>query len=121
MSYENLAIIVGNVGKMFELKTTQSDKKVLAFAVATNDKYKDANGNYQTSTEWHDIEAWNRLAEICHEQLRVGDKVYIKGKMVTKVWKDRDGKENYKKVINPQHVIFYNKDKQAQGDEEIPF
>jgi len=121
MSSENMVVLVGRVGQIFPARVTQSDKKVFAFSVATNERYTDSHGNKKDNTEWHDIEVWNRLAEICNEHVKVGDQIYIKGKISTKKWKDQSGSERSKKVIIPQHVIF-NTAKQSFSEEEgIPF
>lgn len=114
-----MVVLVGRVGQVFESRTTQSEKKVFAFTIATNDRYTDSNGNKKENTEWHDIEVWNRLADICEEHVKVGMQVYIKGKITTKKWKDQNGTDKSKKVIIPQHVIFNSQ--KSSSEDDIPF
>jgi single-strand DNA-binding protein len=91
MASVNKVILVGNVGRDPELRYTQSGQPVASFSVATNERFKDKDGNWKDRTEWHRIVAWARLAEICGEYLRKGSQVFIEGRIQTRDWEDKEG------------------------------
>src|SRR5258705_10952184 len=91
MASVNKVIIVGNVGRDPELRYTQSGQPVASFSIATNERFKDKEGNWKDRTEWHRIVAWARLAEICGEYLRKGSQVYVEGRIQTRDWEDKEG------------------------------
>ena len=91
MASVNKVILVGNVGRDPELRYTQSGQPVASFSVATNERFKDRDGNWKDRTEWHRIVAWARLAEICGEYLRKGSPVYVEGRIQTRDWEDKEG------------------------------
>ncbi|MEX2364114.1 MAG: single-stranded DNA-binding protein, partial [Balneolaceae bacterium] len=79
MSSLNKAMLIGNLGQDPEVRYTQSNTAVATLNIATSERYKDSNGEYQEKTEWHRVIAWSRLAEICQQYLKKGSKVYIEG------------------------------------------
>ncbi len=85
----NKVILLGNLGKDPEVKYTPSGTPVAKLTVATNDRYKDKEGQWQDRTEWHNVVLWQRLAEIAGEYLKKGSKVYIEGKLQTRSWEDK--------------------------------
>ena len=91
MASVNKVILVGNVGRDPELRYTQSGQPVASFSIATNERFKDRDGNWKDRTEWHRIVAWARLAEICGEYLRKGSQVYVEGRIQTRDWEDKEG------------------------------
>ena len=96
----NKAIIVGNVGKDPEFMTTASGTSIVNFSVATSESWKDKQTNQQVEkTEWHRIVAYNRLAEIVHDYVKKGSKVYIEGKLQTRKWQDQSGADRYSTEI----------------------
>ena len=82
----NKVILVGNVGADPEVKYTPSGIPVGKFSLATNERFKNKSGEWQDRTEWHNIVAWQRLAEIVGEYVSKGSKVYIEGKLQTSSW-----------------------------------
>ena len=90
----NSVILIGNLGKDPELKTTEGGLKVVQFSVATNESYKDKSGEWQNHTEWHNIVAWSQLAERIAEKLKKGDRVYLEGKLRTDKY-EKDGQTHY--------------------------
>jgi single-strand DNA-binding protein len=84
----NKVILVGNLGKDPEVKYTPQGTPVAKFSIATNERFKDKDGNWQDRTEWHNITAWARTAEIAGEYLKKGSKVYIEGSLRTHSWND---------------------------------
>jgi single-strand DNA-binding protein len=91
----NKVILIGNLGKDPELRYTPGGSAVVNFPIATNERWKDKEGNPQERTEWHNIVLWGRLAEIANDYLRKGSPVYIEGRLQTRSWDDRDGNKRY--------------------------
>ncbi|XOF33324.1 MAG: single-stranded DNA-binding protein [Candidatus Electrothrix sp. YB6] len=91
----NKVILIGNLGADPELKYTQSGVPVATLSVATNERWKDKDGQQQEHTEWHRIVAWRQLAEICNEYYHKGARVYVEGKLQTRKWQDQNGNDRY--------------------------
>lgn len=101
----NKVILVGRLGRDPEVRYTPSGVPVANFPVATSEEWKDRNtGEKQERTEWHRIEAWRRLGEICGEYLHKGSQVYIEGRLQTDAWEDRDGNKRYTTKIVAQNM-----------------
>jgi single-strand DNA-binding protein len=89
-------MLIGRLGADPEIKVTPSGASVVNFNLATDESYKDKNGQTVDKTEWHRIVVWNKLAEICKQYLTKGKLVYIEGKITTRSWEDKEtGKKNY--------------------------
>lgn len=86
----NKVILVGNLGMDPEVKYAPSGVPLARFSLATNERFKDKSGEWQDRAEWHNVLAWQRLAEIAGEYLHKGDKVYIEGRLQTSSWEDRN-------------------------------
>jgi len=93
----NKVILVGNLGKDPEVKYTPQGTPVATLTLATNERYKDKDGQWQDRTEWHNVVLWQRLAEIAGEYLKKGGKVYIEGRLQTRSWEDKQ--TNQKKYM----------------------
>src|SRR5579863_1214025 len=87
----NKVMLIGRLGKDPEVKYTPSGSPVAKFTLATDEVFKDRNGEQQRRTEWHTIVAWSRLAEICGEYLTKGKQVYIEGSIRSRQWEDQSG------------------------------
>jgi single-strand DNA-binding protein len=87
----NKVILIGRLGKDPEIKYTPSGAPVAKFSLATDEVFKDKSGEQQKRTEWHNIVAWNKLAEICGEYLTKGKQVYIEGSIRSRQWEDPSG------------------------------
>ena len=88
----NKVILLGNVGKDPEIRSTGGGTMVANFSLATSDRFQDAQGNWQDRTEWHYLVAFKRLAEIVRDYVKKGSKLYIEGKIQTRSWEDKDTK-----------------------------
>lgn len=109
MSSLNKAMIIGNLGKDPELKYMSNGKAVASFSVATSQKWKDNDGNQQEKTEWHNVTAFEKLAEVIGEYVKKGSKVYIEGRLQTDQW-EKDGVKHYStKIIASQMVMLGGK------------
>jgi single-strand DNA-binding protein len=93
----NKVILIGNLGKDPEVKYTPQGTPVAKLTLATNERYKDKDGQWQDRTEWHNVVLWQRLAEIAGEYLKKGGKVYIEGRLQTRSWEDKQ--TNQKKYM----------------------
>ncbi len=103
----NKVILVGRLGKDPELKYTPSGAPVAKFSLATDDSFKDKTGEKQEHTEWHNIVAWNKLAEICGEYLTKGKLVYIEGTIRSRQWQDQTGNKrtSYEIIANQMQML----------------
>lgn len=103
----NRVMLIGNLGKDPELRYTTSGVAVATFSLATNESWKDQDGNTQERTEWHNIVAWKKLAEICGEWLKKGKKVYIEGRIQTRSYDDKNtGTKKYITEIVAENMIM---------------
>jgi single-strand DNA-binding protein len=95
MASVNKAIIVGNVGKDPEMRYMPNGEAVANFSVATTDNWKDKSGAKQSKTEWHNIVAYRKLAEIIGEYVKQGSGIYIEGSIQTRKWQTKEGQDRY--------------------------
>jgi single-strand DNA-binding protein len=96
----NKVILLGNVGKDPEIRSTAGGTMVASFTLATSDRQKDAQGNWQERTEWHNLKAFNRTAEIIRDYVKKGSKLYVEGKITTNSWDDKEtGVKKYRTEI----------------------
>lgn len=113
----NRVMLIGNLGKDPELRYTTSGVAVATFSLATNESWKDQDGNTQERTEWHNIVAWKKLAEICGEWLKKGKKVYIEGRIQTRSYDDKNtGTKKYITEIVAENMIML--DSKGSGTSE---
>ncbi|MBU0683038.1 MAG: single-stranded DNA-binding protein [Candidatus Omnitrophica bacterium] len=102
----NKAMIIGNLTRDPEAKTTPAGQTVTSFGVATNLIWTDANGEKKERVEFHNVVAWRKLAEICAQYLHKGSKVYIEGRLQTHDWEGQDGVKRYKTEIIADNMIM---------------
>ena len=110
----NKVMLIGRLGSDPELRSLPNGSKVVTLGVATSERYNDRNGVKQETTEWHNVELWDRLAEIAHQYLRKGSAVYIEGKIKTDTWQDQDG--NNRKATKIRGLSMQMLDSRQQGD-----
>jgi len=87
----NKVTLIGNLGRDPEIRRFENGSIVAKFSVATNENYRDKSGEWQQSTEWHDVVMWRGLAERAESQLKKGMMVYVEGKLTHRSWQDQDG------------------------------
>ena len=112
----NKAILIGNLGRDPEMRYTQSGTAVANFTLATTDSWTGKDGNKEERTEWHNIVAWARLAEICSQYLTKGRQVYIEGRIQTRKWEDKDGNTRYTTEIVAQNMQMLGSRGEGGGD-----
>ncbi|MBU1202848.1 single-stranded DNA-binding protein [Patescibacteria group bacterium] len=105
----NKAMIIGNVVRDPEMRTTPSGQNVTSFSIATNFVWKNADGQKQEKAEFHNIVAWRRLAEISSQYLKKGSKVYIEGRLQTRSWDDPNGVKRYRTEIIADNMIMLDR------------
>ena len=104
----NKVILLGNVGKDPEIRSTPSGTLVATLTLATSDRQKDAQGNWQDRTEWHNLVAFTRTAEIIRDYVKKGNKLYVEGKIQTRSWDDKEsGQKRYRTeiIINDMSLL----------------
>ena len=106
MASLNKAMLIGNLGKDPEVRYTQSGTAVAGFSIATGEKFKNKSGEYEERTEWHNVTAWGKLAEICGEYLSKGKTVYIEGRIQARKWQDKDGNDRYSTEIVADKMVM---------------
>ncbi len=102
----NKAMIIGNLTRDPEVRTTPSGQTVASFGVATNLIWNDANGQKQQKVEFHNVVAWRKLGEICGTYLKKGKQVYIEGRLQTRDWVGQDGVRRYRTEIIADNMIM---------------
>lgn len=113
----NKVTLIGNLGRDPEVKTFESGGNVAKLAIATNENYKDKNGEWQTSTEWHDVVIWNQEQKV--SKLQKGNLVYIEGKLATRSYEDQSG--NTRRVTEVKANYFRSLEKkEATADTNWP-
>lgn len=96
----NKVMLIGNLGRDPEVRSTPSGQNVASFSLATNRKWKDRDGNRQEQTEWHNIVCWGRQAEIAGQYLTKGKQIYVEGRIQTQSWDDKQsGEKKYRTEI----------------------
>ena len=97
----NRVFLLGNVGKDPEIRSTGGGTMVATFGLATSERSKDAQGNWQDRTEWHNIVAYARLAEIIRDYVKKGSKLFVEGRLQTRNWEDKEfaGRKVYRTEI----------------------
>lgn len=137
----NKAILIGRLGKDPEVRYTPDGAMITSFSLATDEQWKDKNGEKVQKTEWHNIITFGKLAEICGNYLAKGLLVYIEGRIRTRSWEGKDGVKRYTteiaasdmKMLTPKgadrsenrspaegHYAPFN-DSQAFPEDDVPF
>ncbi len=114
----NKVILVGHLGADPEIRYTTDSQPVTTFPIATNEVWKDKNGQKQTRTEWHRIVAFGRLAEICGEYLSKGRQVYIEGQIRYRSYEDKDGIKRFVTEIVARNMQMLGGRPQESGESE---
>ena len=119
MSGVNKAIIIGHVGQDPAVRYTPSGVAVANVSVATSETWKDQQGQKQERTEWHRVVAYRKLAEIIGEYVKKGSKIYIEGKLATRKWQDKDGKDCYTtEIIADEMQMLDGKSSGSDGGQQ---
>jgi single-strand DNA-binding protein len=118
----NKVILLGNVGKDPEIRSTPSGTMVATFGLATSDRFQDQTGNWQDRTEWHNLVAFKRTAEIIRDYVKKGSKLYVEGSLRTSNWEDKQsGQKRYKtEIIVSDLSLLSGRDEGSSGGYSKP-
>jgi single-strand DNA-binding protein len=106
----NKVQLIGNLGNKPEIITLDSGKKLAKFSIATNETYKNAQGEKVTETQWHNLVAWNKTAEIAEKYLEKGREIVIEGKLTSRSYDDANGVKKYiTEVVVNEFLMLGNK------------
>ena len=103
---KNKVQLIGNLGNAPEVRTFESGKKMARFSVATNESYRNAKGEKVTETQWHNLVAWGKVAEIVEKYLGKGKEVAIEGKLVNRSYNDKEGNKKYITEIQVSELLM---------------
>ena len=124
----NKVMVIGNLGRDPEMRFTPSGKSVCNFSVACNRSWKDSDGSHRTETEWFNVVAWGKLAEISKQFLIKGSLVYIEGRLQSRTWQDNQGQQQKSIEIVAQDILLLSDRKSteielddSEDTEEYPF
>lgn len=113
----NKAMIIGNLTRDPELRTTPNGQQVASFGVATNRQWKNAEGEKQEQVEFHDVTVWGKLAEICNQYLAKGRRAYFEGRLQTQQWEAQDGTKRQRTQIVADDMILLDSRGGGSGGE----
>ena len=112
----NKVILLGNVGKDPEIRSTPGGAIVASLGLATSDRFQDPQGNWQDRTEWHNLVAFKRTAEIVRDYVKKGSKLYIEGKIQTRSWDDKEsGQKRYRTEIIVNELVLLSSREEGSG------
>jgi single-strand DNA-binding protein len=121
----NKVMLIGNLTRDPEVKLTPSGASICTFGLATNSRYKKPDGNYEEITNFHNIVAWSKLAEICGQKLKKGMKVYVEGELRTRKWEDEGTTKQKTEVRITEMIIMsevgnsYSVDSDDEDEENL--
>ena len=115
----NKVILVGNLGQDPETRHTNGGNSVTQLRIATTEKYKDRDGAMQERTEWHTVIVWGKQGEACGKHLTKGRQVYVEGRLTTRKWQDKEGKDRYTTEVIGDNVRFLGQG-QRENDKAQP-
>ncbi len=105
----NKVQLIGNLGNDPEIINLESGKMLAKFSIATNESYKNASGDKVTDTQWHNIVAWGKTAEIVEKYVTKGKEIAIEGKLTTRAWEDKDGMKRYVTEVVCNELLMLSK------------
>ncbi len=106
---KNKVQLIGNLGIAPEIRTTKTGKRMARLSMATNEVYKNANGEKVTETQWHNLIAWGKLADIAEKVLAKGTEVAIEGKLIHNNYIDKDGNKKYSTEVHVSELVLIGK------------
>ncbi|WP_033959363.1 single-stranded DNA-binding protein [Psychroserpens jangbogonensis] len=105
----NKVQLIGNLGNDPEIITLESGKILAKFSIATNESYKNAQGEKVTDTQWHNVVAWGKTAEIVEKFITKGKEIAIEGKLTTRTWDDKEGNKRYTTEVVCNELLMLGK------------
>jgi single-strand DNA-binding protein len=105
----NKVLLIGNLGNAPEIRNTESGRKMARFSVATNEKYLNSKGEKVTETQWHNLIAWGKVAEIVEKYLAKGREIAVEGRLINRNYTDKAGVKKYITEIQVNEVLMFDK------------
>ena len=103
---KNKVQLIGNLGNTPEVINLESGKKLAKFSIATNESYKNAKGEQIKDTQWHNVVAWGKTADIIEKYLQKGNEVAIEGKLINRSYDDKDGNKRYITEVLANEILM---------------
>ena len=103
---KNRVQLIGNLGNAPEVKTTESGKKLVKFSVATDETYQNTNGEKVKETQWHNLVAWGKMADVAEKYLSKGSEVAVDGKLVNRNYTDKEGVKKYVTEVQVNELLL---------------
>jgi single-strand DNA-binding protein len=104
---KNKVQLIGNIGSAPEIKTTEAGKKLARFSLATNESYRSAKGEKVKETQWHNIIAWGKTADLVEKYFTKGKEVAIEGKLINRNYTDKEGKKRYISEVQAKDILLF--------------
>ena len=126
----NKVMVIGRLGRDPEMRYTPSGRPVTSFSVAATRGWTNSEGERQEETEWFNVVAWGKLAEICKQHLSKGQQVYVEGRLQTRGWEDAEGRKHFRTELVTQEMIILGDRRPPSADwdgrstkskDDIPF
>jgi single-strand DNA-binding protein len=117
---KNKVQLIGNLGNNPEIRTTEAGKKMARFSVATDETYRNAKGEKVTETQWHNLIAWGKVAEIVEKYLSKGSEVAVEGKLMNRNYVDKEGVKRYITEVHVNEMLMLGGDKK-QAKQRLSF
>lgn len=112
----NKAQLIGRAGITPEIKTFDSGKTKARFSLATSERYRDKNGEWQEETQWHNIVAWGKIAEVVQKVVNKGDEIALEGKIINRSYEDREGQKRYISEIVINELLNLEKKQKKEAE-----
>ncbi|MBC7264688.1 MAG: single-stranded DNA-binding protein [Chloroflexi bacterium] len=119
MSGLNKVMLIGNLGKDPEMRYTPDGTPVTSFSLAVSRTWVNNDGERREATEWFNVVAWRRLAEICSQYLRKGERVYVEGRLQTRSWEDQDGQKHFRTEVVAQDMLLLSQRPMRPEEESL--
>ena len=106
---KNKVQLIGNLGNDPEIINLESGKMLAKFSIATNESYKNAQGEKVTDSQWHNVVAWGKTASLVEKYLQKGKEIAIEGKLTTRSWEDKEGMKRYTTEVVCNELLMLSK------------
>lgn len=120
MGSVNKVILIGNLGKDPEVRSSSGGTAITSFSLATNEVRSNKDGQREVRTEWHRVVAFGKLAEICGQYLTKGKQVYVEGRLQTRSWEDREGNKRSTTEVVAASMVMLGRAGEAPADSYAP-
>lgn len=105
----NKVQLIGHLGQDPEIVDLDSGKKLVRFSIATNEVYRDGNGDKVTDTQWHNVVAWGKTADIVAQYLSKGNEVAVEGKLIHRTYESKEGEKRYVTEVRCNELLMLSK------------